>query len=134
MTRDDGSILPLTIAYALIALAAILVCVDATSLYLTQKRLDGWADAAALAAADEFTLEVSSGEPHARLTDADVARGAAALLASAGAAAVVVTAASPDGTSARVTLADTWRPPVLTLFVPDGIALQSTATSRSALR
>ena len=35
---DEGSILPLTIGYALLAIVLILVCVDATSLYLAHKR------------------------------------------------------------------------------------------------
>lgn len=48
--------------------------------------------------------------------------------------AVLVSAETPDGVSARVTVAGEWRPPVLTLFVPDGLALESTATSRTALR
>ena len=45
----------------------------------------------------------------------------------------LVAASAPDGVSARVTVATTWRPPVLTLFVPDGWPLQATATSRTAL-
>ena len=46
---DEGSVLLLTLGYALLAIALVLVCVDATSLYLTQKRADAAADAAALA-------------------------------------------------------------------------------------
>ena len=49
---DEGSVLLLTLGYALLALVLVLVCVDATSLYLTQKRADAAADAAALAGAD----------------------------------------------------------------------------------
>ena len=56
---DEGSVLLLTLGYALLAIALVLVCVDATSLYLTQKRADAAADAAALAGADGFTLTVS---------------------------------------------------------------------------
>ncbi len=48
--------------------------------------------------------------------------------------AVVVDAGTPDGVSARVTVADTWRPPIIALFVPNGVALEATATSRTALR
>ena len=55
---DEGSVLLLTLGYAVLAIAVILVCVDATSLYLAQKRLDALADAAALAGADGFTLAV----------------------------------------------------------------------------
>ena len=34
----------------------------------------------------------------------------------------------------ELSVADAWHPPVLTLFVPDGVALEATATSRTALR
>ena len=60
---DEGSVLLLTLGYALLAIALVLVCVDATSLYLTQKRADAAADAAALAGADGFTLTVDGGFP-----------------------------------------------------------------------
>lgn len=129
---DEGSVLPLALGYAGIALVAVLVCVDATSLSLAQHRLDALADAAALAGADGFTLVVDEEQPRAVLTDDAVRAQAEALVAGSGA--TLVDAGSPDGLSARVTLAATWRVPVLTLFVPDGVALESTATSRTALR
>ena len=60
---DEGSVLLLTLGYAVLAIAVILVCVAATSLYLEQKRVDSVADAAALAGADGFTLRaVDRGE------------------------------------------------------------------------
>lgn len=131
---DDGSVLILTLGYAVLAIAVILVCVDATSLYLAQKRLDALADAAALAGADGFTLVVEGGEPRAELTDDGVREQASALIGDVGGGAAVVDAGTPDGVSARVTVADTWRPPIVALFVPDGLALEATATSRTALR
>lgn len=124
----------LTLGYAVLAIAVILVCVDATSLYLAQKRLDALADAAALAGADGFTLVVEGDEPRAELTDDGVRAQADALVGDVGRGAAVVDAATPDGVSARVTVADTWRPPITALFVPDGVALEATATSRTALR
>lgn len=131
---EEGSVLPLTLGYAVLAIVAILVCVDATSLYLAQKRLDSLADAAALAGADGFTLTVVSGEPRAELTSDEVQTQADALVSAVGGSATLVSAGTPDGVSARVTVAGMWHPPVLTLFVPDGVALESTATSRTALR
>ncbi|MDW4572981.1 hypothetical protein R8Z57_09395 [Microbacterium sp. M3] len=124
----------LTLGYAVLALAVVLVCTAATSLYLAQKQLDAVADAAALAAADGFELSVTDGEPVATLSDAGVRREAEAMVAALGGEAQLVSAASPDGVSARVTVAGSWHPPVITVFVPDGVALQSTATSRTALR
>ncbi|MET0736161.1 MAG: pilus assembly protein TadG-related protein [Microbacterium sp.] len=130
---DDGSVLILTLGYAVLALVAVLVCANATSLYLAQKRLDSLADAAALAGADGFILEIVDGEPVATLTDAQVRDQASALIGQVDPDAVLVAAGTPDGVSARVTVAGAWLPPVLTLFVPDGVALEATATSRTAL-
>ncbi len=124
----------LTIGYAMLALAAILVCVSATSLYLEQKRLDGLADAAALAGADGFTLTVVHGAVRAELQQSAVRIQAQALVDEVGEGAALVAAGTPDGVSARVTLRAQWHPPLLSLFVPDGVALESTATSRTALR
>lgn len=131
---DEGSVLLLTLGYAVLALVTVLVCVDATSLYLAQKRLDGLADAASLAAADGFTLSIVDGEARAELTSEGVQAQARSLVSQVGGGATLVSAGSPDGVSARVTVADTWRAPVLTLFVPEGVAIQATATSRTALR
>lgn len=133
MRRDeDGSILLLTIGYALLALVLVFVSVDATSLYLAQKRTQATADAAALAAADGFVLEVVDGVPRAKLTDEEVRAQAEAIVA-ADSGVAVASARTPDGVSARVTVVRTWRPPIATLFVPEGVSLEATATSRTAL-
>ncbi|NYF17256.1 Flp pilus assembly protein TadG [Microbacterium sp. AK009] len=131
---DTGSVLLLTLGYAILALVVVFVCVDATSLYLAQKRVDAAADAAALAGADGFELVIDDGEPRALLTDDDVGELATALVGQWGGDLRVVAASTPDGTSARVTVAGTWRPPIAALFVPEGVALEATATSRTALR
>ncbi len=131
---EDGSVLPLTLGYGVLALVLVLLCADATSLYLAQKRLDSLADAAALAGSDGFALQVVDGSPVASLTPDGVRSQAQAVVADLGSTAVLIDAGTPDGTSARVTVADTWHPPILTLFVPDGVPLEATATSRTALR
>lgn len=130
---DEGSVLLLTLGYAILAIAIVLVCVDATSLYLAQKRADAAADAAALAGADGFTLVIDGGAPVAQLTDERVSAQAAELLDALGTARLA-SASTPDGVSARVSVEVDWHPPVLTVFVPDGWTLGATATSRTALR
>jgi uncharacterized membrane protein len=133
--RDDrGSILPLTFAYGALGLAVVLVCADATSLYLAQKRLDAVADSAALAGADGFVLELVDGDPVARLTDDGVREQASAIVEAADEGYRLIDATTPDGRSARVTVAGTWHPPVLAVFVPDGVELRAVATTRTALR
>ena len=129
---DDGSILPLVIGYVLVALAVILVCVNATSLYIAQKQLDALADAAALAGADGFELVLVAAEPVARLSDDDVREQADALIAADPGAGTLSAAWTPDGVSARVTVTRTWHPVLFSLFVPDGEALEPTATRRHA--
>lgn len=130
---ERGSVLLLTLGYALLAIALIVVCVDATALYLAQKRLDALADAAALAGADGFTITVGADGPQALLDAADVREQAQAIVDLTGEGATLVAATTPDGLSARVTVADTWYPPVLSPFVPGGVPLEATATSRTAL-
>lgn len=136
MTRGDeaGSVLLLTLGYALLALALILVALTATDLYIAQKRLDALADSAALAGADGFTVEVEGDVVHARLTDGGVREQATAVLEGMPGRAALVAATAPDGLSARVTIAADWHPPVVSLFVPEGVHLEATATSRTALR
>lgn len=135
-TDDEGSVLLLTLGYALLAIAAILVCVSATSMYLAQKHLDSVADAAALAGADGFSLEVDGDDVIAELDSAGVRRQSAAIVDALGEDddVVLASASTPDGVSARVTVRSTWHPPVFSLFVPDGVRLEATATSRAALR
>lgn len=124
----------LTLGFVLLALAVIFVCVCATDLYVSQKRLDALADSAALAGADGFTLVVSGGAGRAELSDAGVEAQAIALVEALPGDASIVSAGTPDGVSARVTLAAPWHPPLVSAFVPDGVRLESTATSRTALR
>lgn len=131
---DDGSILPLILGYVVLAVAVLLVCVSATDLYIAQKRLDSLADAAALAGSDGFTLQVEGEQVHARLTDAGVRAQAQAVVDAVAQAAELTSATAPDGVSARVTVATTWHPPVVSMLVPNGVPLEATATSRTALR
>jgi uncharacterized membrane protein len=131
---EDGSILPLILGYMLLAVAVIFVCVCATDLYIAQKRLDSLADAAALAGADGFTLEVAGEGVQAELTDDGVREQADAVVAAVAQDARLVSAGTPDGVSARVTVASSWHPPLFSPFVPDGVPLEATATTRTALR
>ncbi|MFV0375285.1 pilus assembly protein TadG-related protein [Microbacterium sp.] len=133
MREEDGSVLPLTLGYVLLAIVLILVTVDATSLYLAHKRVEAIADAAALAGSDGFDIAAGAGEPSTRLTDAEVTAQAQAIVDAYGSA-WLVAANAPDGTSARATVATTWYAPIMSVFVPEGVSLQATATSRSALR
>lgn len=131
---EDGSILPLILGYMLLAVAVIFVCVCATDLYIAQKRLDSLADAASLAGADGFTLEASEGSVRAELTDEKVREQADAVVTAVSPETRLVSAGTPDGVSARVTVATVWHPPLISPFVPGGVPIEATATTRTALR
>ncbi|MGI6877945.1 hypothetical protein [Microbacterium sp. gxy059] len=130
---DEGSTLVLAIAYAALALAALFVCVCGASLHLAQRQLDAVADAAALAAADGFVL--ASGDGGVRtVVDETAAEGQARdIVDAARHDARLVSAEVRGGSSVRVTVAATWRPPLPAILVPSGMPLEATATSRSAL-
>jgi hypothetical protein len=134
MIRDErGSTLPLIIFYAVLSLILVLLVTAATALYLERKRLFTLADGAALAGAEAFALaDLAEGRPQLRAPD--VAAAVSGYLDSAPSeltGLAIENADSPDGMSARVTLSSYWRPPVLTVFVPDGLRIEVTATARS---
>lgn len=125
--------MPLILGYLVLAIALIYVCVCATDLYIAQKRLDSVADAAALAGADGFRLEVDGDAIRAELEDAEVAAQATAVIAVLDDGTELVSAESPDGASARVTVRATWTPPLLSDLVPSVLTIEATGTSRTAL-
>ncbi len=141
MTRwrdDDGSMLPLVVFFGALALALVLVVAAASSLYLEKKRLFTLADGAALVGAESFRLDrVARSERGWRptLTDEEVHGAVADYLAGNSGdeftGLAVERAGSRDGRSATVTLSAVWHPPVVTVFVPDGLRIEATATARS---
>jgi hypothetical protein len=138
LRSDDGSILPLVFGFFAIALALVLVVTAATSLYLERSRLYTLADGAALAGADSFTVETTvlgaGGEVRPQLDGARVRHAASDYLSAATQGrrtpVALVSAGSPDGRSARVRLAEQWRPPLLSAFVPHGVRIEVEGSAR----
>ncbi len=135
---DDGSIMLLAIFYAFLCLVVVLLGASATSLYLERSRLFSLADGAALAGAESFALEdvtptASGFRPS--LDSAEVAAAVGEYLAVAPTTRFeslsVEQAETLDGRSATVTLSAWWRPPLLSLLVPEGLRLEVTAVGRS---
>ena len=138
--RDEtGSTLPLTIFYGFLSLVLILLAVAATSLYLERKRLFTVADGAALVGAEAYDLAdlapSDDGHPRPRLEAADVRTAVTGYLGSAPVngfeSLTVERATTVDGRSATVELSAYWRPPVLTLLLPEGLRLEVIAVARS---
>jgi len=138
MRDDEGSILPLTIFYGFLSLVLILLVVAATSLYIERKRLFTVADGAALVGAEAFQLDAvtqTSAGFRPSLKSEDVAAAVSDYLASAPhddfESLHIDRAETVDGRSATVELSAYWRPPVVSLFVPDGVRIDVTALARS---
>jgi hypothetical protein len=138
LREENGSILPLIIFYMALSLVLVLVVAAASSLYLDRKRLFTLADGAALVGAEAFDLEdvdATPGGPRLELSSPEVAAAVADYLAQAPTGSLesltVERAETVDGRSATVSLSAFWRPPVLTLFVPDGIRIEVTTVARS---
>ena len=138
LAADDGSTLPLVIFFGFLGLLVVLLVTAATSLYLEKKRLFTLADGAALVGAEAFELDavsLTAFGPRPVLESADVAVAVADYVAGNPTAEfealAIDDAFTPDGRSATVTVSSTWHPPVVTLFVPDGIRIDATATARS---
>jgi len=135
---DDGSILPLVCFYGALALLVTLIVASATSLYLERKRLFTLADGAALVGAESFELDevaMTPDGPQVTLTNAGVRDAVGDYLASNPIgrfeALSLDGALTRDGRSAEVTVSAVWRPPVVTLFVPEGLRIDATAVSRT---
>jgi len=139
LREDDGSTLPLVIGFGALGLVVALLVAAASSLYLERKQLLILADGAALVGAEAFELDDVTVGPGGRLRveldPADVRRDVRAYLAGNPLGdfdgLVLERATSLDGRSATVTVSAAWRPPVLTLFVPDGLRIDAEATARA---
>ncbi|MDQ4214111.1 pilus assembly protein TadG-related protein [Microbacterium sp. ASV81] len=130
---DRGSTMPLILGYLVLAISLIYVCVCATDLYIAQKRLDSVADAAALAGADGFRLQVEGEAIRAELDDAAIQDQAVAVIGILDGRVELASAGTPDGVSARVTVRTAWTPPLLGPLIPSMLTIESTGTSRTAL-
>lgn len=138
LADDTGSTLPLVVFYGFLGLALVLIVAAASSLYLERKRLFTLADGAALVGAESFQLDaVSFGShgPRPVLQPGEVRAAVASYLAGNPMnefdALVVERATTVDGESATVTVSAVWHPPVVTVFVPEGMRIEATAVARS---
>ena len=137
---EEGSSLILIIFAGLIGLAVIIATMAATSLYIERKRLFSVADGAALAAAEAFNLDdvlVVNGRASVTLTDSAVNAETLHYLrlipVNESSGVSVLSAKTTDGRSATVTLQKWWKPPVVSIFMPEGLKIDVTSTARTVL-
>jgi len=157
--NDDGQILPLVIAYALIILTLVVVVVDISAVHLQRQRLFSLTDGAALDAADALdrsrfyrdgidqeayqeAAEASAGDETAvvPLTDLTVRSSAerylvtAAPLVRVAGVAVDQPTGSPDGVTAEVTLVGRATLPLFNFAAArwrDGVPIRATSRARA---
>ena len=138
--RDEGSVLVLMLAFAVVAVLLVAVVTDASALYLTRRSLAGSADGAALAAVQELDrVALYTGRPGEALPlDPDAtldtvrAYAAAADLESRFDDFEIVGVAT-DAESVTVTVRASRRLPFLAVFLgaPDGVEIEATSTARA---
>jgi len=138
LSDEEGSTLPLIIFYGFLSMVLVLLVIAATSLYLERKRLFTLADGAALVGAEAFDLEQvtrEDGVVELHLQTADVASAVSDYVEQSPGVDFdslrIENAESVDGRSATVALSASWKPPVLTLVLPEGIRIEVTAVARS---
>ncbi len=139
--QEEGAAVPLIIGLFAIALAFVVIAAGATSLHLDRLRLLTVADGAALAGAESFRVadvSVSGDEVIPALTSGTVREAVDAYVAGAAAPGLedltVVGATSADGRSATVELLATWRPPLVSPLLPDGLPVTVTSTAAARFR
>ncbi|HEV7949495.1 MAG TPA: pilus assembly protein TadG-related protein [Glaciihabitans sp.] len=136
--EERGTTLVLTVFYLFLAVGVILAVVAATSLYLERKRLFSLADSAALVGAEAFTLNdvgLTENGPRATLHSDAIRSAVQGYLDQNPSASlenvVLERADTADGRSATVALSAYWHPPMVTVFLPDGLRLDVTVVARS---
>lgn len=138
---EKGSMLPLMAGLVTLCLTLILGISSVTSLALERQRLHALAEGAALYAAESFdpaTLRMGSGELVVPLTSSTVRASAIHYLENAGVShhesLRLVAADTPDSRRARVVVSATWRPPVVSAYVPLQVRVTARAHSRVLIR
>ncbi len=139
---EDGQVGVLIIGYLLLTLLVLAVVLAASAVYLGHTRLLSVADGAALAAADNFTIDTAAlgGRGSQPTLEAGAVRSSTeGYLQRTGAGqrfsslAIDAATGTPDGRTAQVVLSAVVRPPLLTVLVPEGIPITATADARSEL-
>jgi hypothetical protein len=139
--QDEGAAIPLVVALFAVALAFVVIAAAATSLHLDRLRLLTVADGAALAGAESFRVAdvgVVGDEVVPALSSTEVREAVDAYVRDAAApdleALTVVRSTTADGRSATVELRATWRPPLVSPLLPEGLPVTVTSTAAARFR
>lgn len=112
---------------------AIVGIVNSTDLALARTNLQSTADMAALVGAESFDprrANFDGSRVDIRLTTRAVRRAVRLFVRDTSEGISVVSASTPEGRTARVTVRSRWRPPLGSEFFPDGVTIEATASAR----
>lgn len=136
---DAGSTLLLTIFFATITIALVLVVASAASLYIERKRLLSLADATALIAAEQWqdaSAAVVDDKLVFQLDPAKMRAAASDYVAHADHrlhSLQLVSATTRDAQTAEVRLRSVWRAPFGLDFIPIAVPIEVETTARSVV-
>ena len=132
-TTDRGSMLPLVAGLLAVCGVTVVGIIDSTDLALARTHLQSTADLAALVGAESFDprrAQFDGQTLRIRLTNRGVRRAAAAFVRDATDGVRMVTANTPDGVTAQVSVRTNWTPPLGSLFFPTSLPVQASASAR----
>lgn len=135
--HESGSITPLAIGFAVMALMLSVVIVIISDVYMAHRKLYALADSAALAAAESYK-PVPGPVPTYTFDAQQIERRANDYLVKIpppqGLSDVSISASPADSRNVAVTVHARYHPVLVSAFVPGGIELSSTAHTRGTLR
>ncbi|MGO1542807.1 MAG: pilus assembly protein TadG-related protein [Gulosibacter sp.] len=136
LRADSGSITPLAIIYAVIALAAALLLFAAADLYLERKQLFTHADAAALTAANTFELgdvAATEGNLSIQLQQDDAVQAAESYLLTHASTDAELVSATVDGDTVTLHVQGEWRAEVGGMFFPISVPLSVEVSAQASM-
>lgn len=128
--------LPLVALLVAVCGVAMIGIADSTDLALHRTALQSSADAAALVGAESYDPLAAAfdGETvSVTLTDRRMRRAVRQFLADSNAGSRLVSATTPDGRTAFVSLRTDWQPPIASHLIPLHLVLRASASARSVL-
>lgn len=132
---EEGAVGILSVGLVLVLLLVIATVAAVTSVYIAQRKLQLLADECSDASTTRIaSIDQSAGSGPRPVLDAAGVRGTAQTVLAQTPAAVdqasVADARVVDGQTATVVLTGQAHPPILTLFLPKGVQVTATSTSR----
>lgn len=131
---ERGSLLPMVAGMVALCGVVVVGIIDSTDLALARTGLQSTADLAALVGAESFDplrAQFDGTSLTVRLTNRQVRRAVRAFVTESSDGIRLVSASTPDGVTARVTVRSTWSPPLGHQFFPGRLSLEATASARA---